>query len=275
MKVILLTSYHYPVASLAAQTFLKNTLLKKHGIEVVGIVATPIWQANRRGWLQMLKFIKKSGWKFAARSMGASFVQNLTTRVARYFVPNKYREIFEINELAEQHRLPYLKTHNINGPEVIEFCKKLDPDLFVSALLLQMVKRKMLDLPSMGSINFHPALVQEHRGTFASFWALFNNRRNAGATVHWMTEKFDDGPVILQRWFKIQRADSLYSLDYKNARLGGNLLAKALVKIKRQKAEPLSLSLGGLFQMPKKKHTLAFEGSGKKVVGSWREFFKL
>lgn len=223
----------------------------------------------------MLKFINQTGYSFAFKSMLTSFTQSLTTYVARKIIPNKFREIFEIEELATQHAIHYLRADDINNQEVKDFCHNLEPDIFVSALLLQRVKTEMLNLPTLGSINFHPALVQEHRGTFASFWALVNNRHRAGATVHWMTEKFDDGAVICQRWFKIQRADSLYALDHRNARLGGNLLVKALVKIKHNKATPIRLSLGKLFQMPKRQHTHAFEGSGKKVVSTWREFFKL
>ncbi len=275
MRVILLTSYRYPVASIAVQTFLKNTLLKKHNINVVGIVATPIWKPNKQGWHQLFKFFKQTGWKFALKSMTTSMAQTLTTFVARQIVPNKFREVFGIEELAAKHGTHYLKAEDINSQEVKDFCRNLEPDLFVSALLLQRVKKEMLDLPEQGSINFHPALVQEHRGTFASFWALVNDRRHAGATVHWMTEKFDDGAVILQRWFRIHRDDSLYALDHKNAKLGGNLLVKALVKIKSNKAAPVRLSLGRLFLMPKRQHTHAFEGNGKKVVASWREFFKL
>ena len=274
MRIILLTSYHYPVACTAVQAFLNNTLLKKYNIEVVGIVATPIWQANKRGWKQMWRFIHKSGWKFATKSIGASFIQSLVSRFAKSFVPNKYRNNFEINEIATQHNIPYLKTNSINSPEVINFCQNKEPDMLVSALLLQIVKTKLLGIPSIGSINFHPALVQEHRGLFASFWALLLNRRRAGATVHWMNEKVDDGPVIMQRWFKIQPADSIYSLDHKNARLGGNLLAKALVKIQQKKATPMLLNLGELFKIPQKQHTLAFTGNGKKIINRWRDLLK-
>ena len=160
MRVVLLTSYHYPVASIAVQTFLKNTLLKKHNINVVGIVATPIWKANKQGWHQLIKFFKQTGWKFASRSMMTSVTQSLMTFVARQVIPNKFREIFEIEELAAKYGIRYLQAEDINSQEVKDFCRNLQPDLFVSALLLQRVKKEMLDLQNKAVSTFIPPLCK-------------------------------------------------------------------------------------------------------------------
>ncbi len=208
------------------------------------------------------------------RSMMASSTRSFLIRCAKHFVSDQYRNLFEISELAKKHRCSYFQSDDINSDEVQNFIKERAPDVLVSCLLLQRVESLVLGLPEIGSINFHPALVQEHRGTFASFWALFFDRRHAGATVHWMTEKFDDGAVILQQRFNVQRADSLYSLDEKTARLGGNLLVRALMKLEKKKSAALRVPLAKLFTMPAKKHTREFKTSGKKV-SSFRDFFKI
>ncbi|NJP03730.1 hypothetical protein HC823_00370 [Candidatus Gracilibacteria bacterium] len=37
----------------------------------------------------------------------------------------------------------------------------------------------------------------------------FHNRKHAGATVHFMSEKVDEGPVILQKRFKVDSFDTI------------------------------------------------------------------
>ncbi len=271
MKVVLLTALNYPVANIGVRAFLKNTLRKKYGIEVVGMVATPLWTHNKKGWKDFLKYIKKSGLKFAMKSILASFLLNAKMRASKYVTPDKKREYFRMQEMADTYGFPLLKSDNVNSEEVQEFIENLEPDYLVSCLLIQIVKKHILRIPNEGAINFHPSLVQEHRGTFASFWTLFHNRKHAGATVHFMSEKVDEGPVILQKRFKVDSFDTIFRLDKKNARIGGNLLVRALVKLQKQKAQKIFFQkLGAIFSYPSRNHTKHFKKRGKRVTG-WRD----
>ncbi|MFH0834610.1 MAG: formyltransferase family protein [Patescibacteria group bacterium] len=266
MRVVVLTSNYHLGANVAVRKFLENPLLKKNGIEVVGIVSAATFSLNRPGFKIMWRFLMTSGLRFFWRTVFVRIWQTVWMKLARFFVPDSRRRYFEMSELAQIHRIPYLAVNRINSARALDFVKKLQPDYLVSALLLQIVKKELLAVPRLGSINFHPALTQQHRGAFTSFWALLNHWRAGGATVHFMTEEVDAGQVILQRRFRIHRSDTLHTIDQRSARLGGLLLAKALVKLQKRGKPNLIAKLGEVFSMPRPIDFSRFRQMGKKII---------
>ncbi len=251
MKVILLTTHNHIAACVSVHTMLKNTLLKKHNIEVVGIVSSEPYENKQKQIAKLKQIIRKSGLSFGLKLIIVGFIQLVSLKIARLVKGEKNRTYFEIDEIANKHGIAYLRTQNINSDEVKTFIENHKSDYLVSCGLLQLVKKHILDLPIEGSINFHPSLIQEHRGTFSSFWALFRRTTTSGATVHFMTEKFDDGDVIVQKKFFVHPSDTLYSVDEKSAKIGGNLIVKALVKLKRKKTKKIFIhSLAKMLSVP-------------------------
>ena len=226
---------------------------------------------NKYSWKQMRRFLKQAGVKFFLKSVASGAWRHLCIQFAKYCVPDKKRDFFEIEELAEQHGIPFLCAENINSETVHQFIKRKEPDCLVSCLLLQIIKKPLLGLPPLGAINFHPALLQEQRGTFTSFWTLLQNRSHSGATIHYMTERPDDGQVILQKRFFIKPSDTIHCVNQKSARLGGNLLVKTLVKIKKRSFQPRWIEqLGQFLTFPNRKEAGAFHQQGKGHM-HWRD----
>ncbi|MCF7846034.1 MAG: hypothetical protein K9L85_02240 [Candidatus Peribacteraceae bacterium] len=275
MRVVLLTSNYHLGANVAVRNFLESPLLRKHNIKVVGIVSAATFSVNRPGIKLMWRLLKTSGLRFFVRTVFVRIWQTLAMKFAHFFVPDTHRKFFEVGELAKTHKIPYLATEQINSARALGFVRKLRPDYLVSALLLQIARKELLAIPSIGAINFHPALTQDHRGAFTSFWALLNRWRAGGVTIHFMTEKVDAGKVILQRRFKIRRSDTLHSIDQRSARIGGILLVKALAKLqRRQKVDTFVSKLGKVFSMPRSVDFLRFRKMGKKVI-LFRHLFEI
>jgi methionyl-tRNA formyltransferase len=55
-------------------------------------------------------------------------------------------------------------------------------------------------LEMIPTLNVHPAALPFNRGCHHSFWAIMDST-NLGATLHWMTEGLDEGPIISQKIF--------------------------------------------------------------------------
>ncbi|MCF7917494.1 hypothetical protein K9L27_00605 [Candidatus Gracilibacteria bacterium] len=275
MKVVLLTTNHYVASSIATRAFLQNTLRKKYSVEVVGIVAVSIVSWNKSSWNRMMRFLKQSGLKFFLKSVATDVFQRIKIRIAKYCIPDKSRKLFEIEELAQQNKIPFLTEKDANSEEVRKFICSKKPDYLVSCLFLHILEKSILDIPQKGSINFHPALFQDHRGTSSGFWTLFRNKRVSGATVHFMNEKLDDGKVVLQRNFFIHPSDTIHSVNQKSAQLGGNLLLKALIKLEKKKIKAQRLQkIARIFTIPTKKEAEAFEKKGKKII-HWEDLFRI
>ncbi|MCK5460596.1 hypothetical protein KAI58_01280 [Candidatus Gracilibacteria bacterium] len=264
MKIILLTSDYHLAANIAIDTFFQK---RTSNIEILGIISASTFCFDERSFRISWKFLKRSGLRFFVKTVLTNIWQTILLKIGKYFFHEQKREFFEIEELSKKNNIPFLKVSNINSKNVKNFIKKHSPDYIVSCLLLQLVKKNILELPRKGAINFHPALFEFHRGGFTSFWTLFKNRKKSGATVHFMTEKLDEGKIILQKNFLVKQSDSIFCINRKSAQLGGRLLVKALIKLgKREKLENFQKRLGKIFTMPTKKQTYLFRKKGKKII---------
>jgi methionyl-tRNA formyltransferase len=81
------------------------------------------------------------------------------------------------------------------------------PDLLVSVGFDHLVPSDILDVPSQGAINLHPALLPYNRGKSPNVWPLIDGTP-AGVTLHYMDESFDTGEIISQRQIETDFADT-------------------------------------------------------------------
>ena len=87
---------------------------------------------------------------------------------------------------------------------LVEQLKALSIDLVVMAGFLTIVTKELFDVYSNAVINIHPALIPSFcgegcYGLHVHEKALAYGVKVSGATVHFVTEECDAGPVILQK----------------------------------------------------------------------------
>jgi methionyl-tRNA formyltransferase len=73
------------------------------------------------------------------------------------------------------------------------------------------LSQQLIDRASIAAINFHPGPV-EYPGSGCLNWALYDNAKQYGVTVHYMNSKVDNGAVIECRRFPILPQDTVSSL---------------------------------------------------------------
>ncbi len=74
----------------------------------------------------------------------------------------------------------------------------LRPDLVVSWYWTRRIEKRWLDAARLGGIGAHPSLLPRHRGPNPFFWAIDSGDAETGVTVHRLTERYDEGDVLLQ-----------------------------------------------------------------------------
>lgn len=144
---------------------------------------------------------------------------------------------YSVQAVARHFRVPLLPTASINGAEYLARLRALAPDVIVSVNAPQIFKRRLLQLPHLGCINVHGALLPKYRGRLPSFWVLLNGEKETGVTVHFMNEHLDDGPIILQRTVPIAPRETQHSLLLKTKKTGADLLLEALEDLERGTVE--------------------------------------
>lgn len=104
-----------------------------------------------------------------------------------------------VAELAALHDIPVITPDNPNVPEVVEQIRVLQPDFFFSFYYREMLKRELLALPRQGALNMHGSLLPKYRGRVPVNWAIIKGETETGATLHYMTEKPDNGDIVAQQ----------------------------------------------------------------------------
>jgi methionyl-tRNA formyltransferase len=104
-----------------------------------------------------------------------------------------------VAELAALHGIPVITPDNPNTPEVVEQIRALQPDFFFSFYYREMLKRELLEIPKRGALNMHGSLLPKYRGRVPVNWAIIKGEKETGSTLHYMTEKPDNGDIVAQQ----------------------------------------------------------------------------
>lgn len=117
-----------------------------------------------------------------------------------------------LENFAKTSRIDFLKNKNVNSIEFIDEVRKYECDLFVSMSFNQIFKKEITNIPPMKTINCHAGKLPFYRGRNILNWALINDEKEFGITVHFIDEGIDTGDIILQRVFPISDVDDYNSL---------------------------------------------------------------
>ncbi len=117
-------------------------------------------------------------------------------------------------EAALEAGVPVFQPARMKDPEAYEQMKKLAPDLAVLAFVTDIVPGRVLSLPRLGSICYHPSLLPKHRGASAINWAVIQGDTKTGLTIFWVDEGIDTGDILLQKEVEIDPDETTGALYF-------------------------------------------------------------
>ena len=135
-----------------------------------------------------------------------------------------------LRDYAKEYNIKVLKHRNINSNKFISLIKKYNCDLFVSMSFNQIFKSKIINLAKYKIINCHAGKLPFYRGRNVLNWALINDEKEFGITVHYVDELIDNGDIILQKTYKITDNDDYYTILQK-AYLGCSEILYKVIKM--------------------------------------------
>ena len=123
-------------------------------------------------------------------------------------------------ERAEKHGIPNqcispkdYESREIFNQEFMKAVDALQPDLIVLAGFLVVIPAEMIAKYRNRMINIHPSLIPSFCGT--GFYGLKGHEKAlergvkvVGATVHFVDEGTDTGPIILQKAVEVEQGDT-------------------------------------------------------------------
>ncbi|MCX8041065.1 MAG: methionyl-tRNA formyltransferase [Thermodesulfobacteriaceae bacterium] len=142
-----------------------------------------------------------------------------------------------LEKVAKEYNIPCFRVPNMKEAWIEEEFKKLTPDLVILAFVTDILPERLLSIPNIGTICYHPSILPRHRGASAINWALIMGEEKTGLTIFWVEKGIDTGPILLQKEVEILPTDTAGSLYFnKLFPMGIEAIEEAVELIKAGKA---------------------------------------
>ncbi len=152
----------------------------------------------------------------------------------------------DLSILCKQNNIPYIFVKDVNDLNVINWIKKLNPDVIFCFGWSNLIKKEILSIPHIGVIGYHPTKLPQNRGRHPLIWTLVLGLDKSASTFFFMDEGADSGDILSQKEFNILYNDDAMSLYNK------------IIKIAKQQIEEfLPLLKSGNFIKIKQDHSKA------------------
>jgi methionyl-tRNA formyltransferase len=173
-----------------------------------------------------------------------------------------------LKAVARRYGIPYAVERNANAPALLDRLERYGLDVVVSFSAPQVFRERLLRLPRLGCINLHCSLLPAYRGLLPSFWVLYHDEAESGATVHLMDAEIDNGGILKQARVDIGGMRTMDQVLSATKRAGGDVMLETLRELRRGPVEPLpNLSdEGGYFTWPTAEQARAFRRAGKRLI---------
>ena len=150
---------------------------------------------------------------------GAAVLEKLVEReddeVVGVFAPPERRGRPDpLSAKAEELGVPLVTVTSMKTDEIYETIKGMKPDIGVMAFVTLLVPERVLDTPTLGTIQYHPSLLPRHRGASAINWAIINGEDKTGLTIFWPDKGLDTGPILMQKEAAIGPDDTVGSVYF-------------------------------------------------------------
>jgi methionyl-tRNA formyltransferase len=114
-----------------------------------------------------------------------------------------------LKEAAAAANLPVYQPESYRQTHVWDEFRALKPDLQVMAFVTLFVPEEFLNIPTHGSIQYHPSLLPAYRGASAINWPIIKGETETGLSIFWPDNGLDTGDVLIQKKTPISATDTL------------------------------------------------------------------
>ena len=130
---------------------------------------------------------------------GAAVLGELANRgedeVVGVFAPPERRGRSDpLSAKAEELGVPLVTVTSMKTDEVCDTVVGMNPDIGVMAFVTLIVPEQVLNVPRLGTIQYHPSLLPKHRGASAINWAIINGEDRTGLTILLARQGAGHGP---------------------------------------------------------------------------------
>jgi len=203
-----------------------HRLIQARPGEVVGIVRSDCLIYGKSLPAGLGYLLRRTGMRFVGRKALELFQSRATAIVFRLI--GRTPKVPSLREIQARYGVPVVGSRDVNDAPTLAVLRSWQPDLVISIYLNQLIQQQVINLPRLGCLNIHPALLPRNRGLFPYFWVLANGESETGVTLHWVDEAFDTGHILAQEAIPVRPDDTITSLAYTSSQVGTRLLTHGI-----------------------------------------------
>ena len=162
---------------------------------------------------------------------------------------NMNSDYFDFTKHSSKN-LKVIKTKNINKKQIELKIKKINPDLILVLGWSQLLNKKILKIPRLGTIGYHPSDLPNNRGKHPLIWSIFLGLKKIYSTFFLINETVDGGKILSKKKISLSK------------NIDSNMLLNKIYKV-----APIQL-----FKLLKNYSNRKINNNYKKKIGNvWRK----
>lgn len=142
----------------------------------------------------IIEFLKKKFFKKKENQL-SGIISGYKFMNSDYFEFSKYKN----------KRTKVIKTQNINSKKTQNFLEKINPDILLVLGWSQLLNKKILKVPKICSIGYHPSDLPKNRGRHPIIWSIFLGLSKIYSTFFFMNETADGGRIISKKRISLEK----------------------------------------------------------------------
>ena len=121
----------------------------------------------------------------------------------------------DLSETALAANIQVRLTPNINDLTTVEWIQQTSPDVIFCFGWSRLLGERILNVPKLGVIGFHPSALPANRGRHPITWALVLGLKETASTFFFMDDAADTGDILSQVKLDIYDTDDASSLYHR------------------------------------------------------------
>jgi methionyl-tRNA formyltransferase len=139
-----------------------------------------------------------------------AFLARGTEVAAVFCAPEKPGARPDVLKVAAQEKgVTVHQFASLKSDEAKQAMKATNADIGIMAFVLQFAPQDFVNIPRLGTIQYHPSLLPKYRGPSSINWPIIRGDTKTGLTIFRPTDGLDEGPVVLQKETPVSADDTL------------------------------------------------------------------
>ena len=239
--------------------------LREYHDSTVGINIQSVAQGKRTVFQTAMDLYRLYGLRYFCKKLSSYIWAKLAAKIINDIFGST-RKCYSVAAVARKYNVKVTDAVNVNSESFRKILRDLDVQLMISISGTQFYGKALREQTSAGIVNCHGALLPKYRGLMPSFWTLSNGEKQGGVSVHFVDEKLDNGPIIVQRSYRIHPHDTLEQIMARSKDLAAEAIIECVSLIEQGNPPllPNDESIASHFSMPTRDDVKRFYANGHR-----------